>query len=122
MELYNVEVETWAMTAIVETLSRLAAPCRRQEAYLREFGTWPSLDELALEFDDAYRPLVTPTPDPGLPSLAVARLGMLDRKLAEMGKGGPALWSDSALASDPAWAEVRAFAAAALEALTPVPA
>jgi hypothetical protein len=35
-----------------EALERLAADAETQADYLRQLGTWPSLDELALELDD----------------------------------------------------------------------
>ena len=38
-------------------LTRLGAPADEQLNYLRGLGVEGSLDELALEFDDAYRPL-----------------------------------------------------------------
>ncbi|WP_284528463.1 hypothetical protein [Microbacterium sp. T2.11-28] len=38
-------------------LARLGAPADEQLNYLRGLGVEGSLDELALEFDDAYRPL-----------------------------------------------------------------
>jgi hypothetical protein len=38
-------------------LDRLSAPAEVQVAYLSQLRSGPSLDELALEFDDIYRPL-----------------------------------------------------------------
>lgn len=40
-----------------EAVSRLASPAEEQRQYLVGLGVAESLDELALEFDDQYRPL-----------------------------------------------------------------
>jgi hypothetical protein len=40
---------------LLKSLENLAADAEAQERYLREIGTWPSLDELVLEFDDLAR-------------------------------------------------------------------
>lgn len=44
------------LSLLGEVLDRLAAPAAAQWSYLTNLGVAPSLDELALEFDDAYRP------------------------------------------------------------------
>jgi hypothetical protein len=40
-------------TQLADALTHLAADAQAQERYLRQLGTWPNLDELALEVDDA---------------------------------------------------------------------
>ena len=92
------------------TLQRLAAPAREQVKYLRDLGTYPSLDELALEFDDALSPVRHE-----LDALTVLR--ELDELLHRM--SGPAnaeLWEPGALTGDE-WQRVRALAASALASL-----
>ena len=44
-----------------EALEHLAADAEAQAAYLRKLGTWPSLDQLALEFDDVAEASGSPT-------------------------------------------------------------
>lgn len=42
---------------LFEVLNRLALPASEQVKYLTQLGVADSVDELALEFDDIYRPL-----------------------------------------------------------------
>ena len=71
-----------------EALEHLAADAESQRTHLRQIGTWPSLDELALEFDDvaaASESWATPT--------LRERVPLLDRRLAEMsGESNATLW------------------------------
>lgn len=95
---------------LAASLQRLAAPASEQVEYLAALGVGDLADELALEFDDLYRPLAARLDEfsPGL-SLACQEL---DRRLASQHLG----WTFTDLGS-PGWAEVRATAAAALAAL-----
>jgi hypothetical protein len=92
-----------------EALTRLAADARSQEQYLRELGTWPSLDELALGLDDVE----------GASELleeAIERVELLSEKLDAMrGPANARLWEPDAL-SGSEWEEVRRLAADALAA------
>jgi hypothetical protein len=95
---------------LADALAHLAADAREQEAYLRELGTWPSLDELALELDDV-------TGASEAPAETVKRLRLLAEKLAEMsGQVNARLWEPDALSSHE-WEEVRRLAKDALAAL-----
>jgi hypothetical protein len=95
-----------------EALERLAADAESQESYLRGIGTWPSLDELALDLDDVAEAAVA--------SLSLAlreRVESLSRRLSEMsGSEYVRLWQSDAL-DGPEWAEVRSRASDALSAL-----
>jgi len=42
------------ITNLVKVLYLLSAPSSEQKQYLQAIGTYPSLDELALEFDDLF--------------------------------------------------------------------
>ena len=79
---------------------------------MKQLGSYPSLDELALEFDDALR-----APQSGDRSQAWAdALGQLNTKLNAMsGEQNAALWRVEALTTTE-WAEVRALAQNALAA------
>jgi len=43
---------------LLRTLSNLAAGSDDQEIYIKKIGTYPLLDELALEFDDVYQRVI----------------------------------------------------------------
>lgn len=101
---------------------RLAAPATAQVEYLRSIGTYPSADELALEFSD----LVTPggrlserlQSELNLSSEVLALIARLDEKLAEFsGQQFASEWRVSALENSRNWADVRAIAGRVLEAL-----
>jgi hypothetical protein len=95
-----------------QALEHLAASAEAQESYLRELGTWPSLDELALELDDvAQASEASATPE------LRQTVQRLDQKLNEMsGERNAPLWEPQALDGSE-WAEVRQLAAEALAAL-----
>ena len=88
-------------------VARLAAPASEQEAYLRNLGTAPSVDELALEFSDALMV------DKGSLEQAVRDIALqLDDQLSAM--SGPQyenLWTLAALQSRPEWVSIRELAA-----------
>ena len=45
----------WSDEDLKVCVERLAAPAERQLAWVRNLGSFPSLDELALDFDDEFR-------------------------------------------------------------------
>lgn len=96
-----------------EALLRLSLSAKEQEAYLRQLGTAPSADELALEFSDALG-LVQEQLDED----ARTASSRLDRHLEEMSGGERAeLWTVAALHAAPEWTRVRQLAHEALRAL-----
>lgn len=97
---------------LVEVLDRLAATPDRQKAYLQQLGVGDSTDELALEFDDAFRPLDPLLRDAGAPDGVRDALRTLDSALAR----DPLDWTTLSLESS-GWVEVRRLAAQALQAL-----
>jgi hypothetical protein len=91
--------------------ARLAAGPDGQGAYLRDLGTWPSLDERALELDDvaeASNAWVSPTLCAVVERLS-ARLGQMRR--------GERLPMGAAALRGPEWACVRSLAQQALAAV-----
>jgi hypothetical protein len=101
---------------LVEALNRLASPPAEQEAYLREFGTWPMSDELALDLD-----AVAEAPIRDLPVEARRQIRALSALLKSMSGPSP-LWNGPSLYTAPEWAEVRELARRALAAMDASPA
>lgn len=96
-----------------EALVRLRSSAKNQEAYLRQLGTAPSADELALEFSDAFGVLEGELDEP-----AFAAASRLDSYLEEMSSSEHAeLWTIRALHTAPEWAHVRELAEEALRLL-----
>jgi hypothetical protein len=96
---------------LIAALENLAKPAAEQEAYLRELGTAPCSDELALEFSEALCLIE-------LEGDVRSRLDELDAWLHSMsGSERAQLWQVSALHSAPEWAEVRRRAAEGLALL-----
>jgi hypothetical protein len=86
-----------------------AEPLRSRSSSLCAFGSLPSLDELALEFDDVAGASES-WASPGLRD----RVRLLSMKLSEMsGEANARLWQSEALHTAE-WTEVRALAAQAL--------
>jgi hypothetical protein len=98
---------------LVRLLHLLAAPGRAQRAYLESLGTWSSLDELALEFDEDAELYLQ---DPAATGPARDTINELDRLFASMADDAEA-WDGEALTSDERWATVRELAARALAGL-----
>lgn len=93
-----------------QAVQRLAAPAVEQEAFLRELGTAPSADELALEFSDALMVEKGALED-AVRSAAV----QLDEHLTALsGPQNASVWTVAALHAAPEWARVRELAAETL--------
>lgn len=104
----------WQQQELLNSIKRLAAAPEEQEAYIRSLGSSPSLDELALEFDDMFGP--SGTDPPAGPEEWQDALRRLDSLLTRMsGTANARLWVVDAL-SEPEWAEVRSVARQALAA------
>ena len=98
---------------LLKVLSHLSWPAGQQRAYLAELGVAPSLDELALEFDDALKPLLALYGDIGINEEAQRMLASIDALFAAMGRhpGDPdSVWEWQALDSDSRWAKIRRMA------------
>jgi len=95
-----------------EAVHNLSQDSRSQESYLRSIGTWPSLDELALDLDDAYLPLVD---NSALSQGELAALGDLSSALGSMsGPSNAQLWNGEVGALDQSeWNRIRELAAKA---------
>ena len=102
----------WLLDQLRAAVARLASSADDQLAYVRQLGSSPSVDELALEFDDFARAVLAQ------PRLLTDEQRMavenLDRQLDAMsGADRAALWTEAALGSAEEWHEVRRRAARA---------
>ena len=91
-------------------LARLAAPASEQISYLQKLKVLPSIDELALEFDDTFVLVPQLIDERQLTQEQAETMYALDRKLSEM-SNEQSLWTTTALREHPDWAEVRRLAA-----------
>jgi hypothetical protein len=106
----------WILEQLREVVMRLASPAEEQMAYLQRLGSGRSADELALELDDVAGPALSEegliAPEPRI------RILELNQQLEAMsGAENAALWTETALQSSEAWAEIRRCAEAALHEL-----
>lgn len=109
----------WALANVKKNLANLAAPPDRQLAYLKSIGDeCKCLDELALEFNDAFIFLNQFIEDRRVPEATAAAIAAVDKQLDAMsGEKNARLWTSEALATTPEWKEVRALAVRALALL-----
>jgi hypothetical protein len=112
MVAYAARVDDTTRPMLRVALEHLAADPDAQADYLQQLGTWPSLDELALELDD----VAGASEAWGTPEL-VGRVRALSSKLEQMsGQENAQLWQPEALQMTE-WTHIRALARQALAAL-----
>jgi hypothetical protein len=110
-------VREWYLRSLREALALLSADAETQLA--AEPLRW-SIDELALEFDDAYRLVPSLVSEYGvrLSENLLGRLSEIDSMLDGMsGAANAPLWTADGVRSRPEWARVRDRAAAAASQL-----
>lgn len=101
-----------------QAIEHLAMPATLQRTYLAELGVMPLVDELALEFDDAFRP-VKGFPDKlQFADSVYDILVRIDQLLDEMStrkseSGAPWRWED--LDQADSWANLRTLATRVLK-------
>lgn len=98
---------------LADALEHLSWPAERQRSYLQELGTSPSLDELALEFDDALRTVAGVFTDPSIDAETQRMLSSIDVSLTVMSNRSdePDRWDVRSLDENPRWVEIRKLAA-----------
>jgi hypothetical protein len=106
----------WVLRELRETLGRLAQDGYAQRGYLHSLGA--GVDELALEFD-AVAPVAPALAERKMisPEQAVAIRAVQERLKEMSGTANAAHWTEEALDSSAAWADVRRLASAALDLL-----
>lgn len=99
-------------------VSRLASPPADQIEYLRKIKTYPSTDELALEFHDLALSIPNLQKQGAISSEALFLVAALEKKLDSFsGENHSQDWNASALENSGEWAEVRSIAKRLLTAL-----
>lgn len=98
-------------------LAKLAAPATEQIAHLKKLELLPSVDELALEFDDLVGLVPQLVAQGCLTQEQAERLRGLDQILTEM-SGSDDLWTENALREREIWQEVRRLAALSEHSIT----
>lgn len=92
-------------------------PASRQRQHLIRLGVAPSTDELALDFDAAFRAVDIVADAPGISAAALESLRTIDRLLDQAGNGEPDVWHVSGLEGSGTWDKVRRLAADAIREL-----
>lgn len=95
------------MRDLREVTSRLALDAQSQFDYLSQLGTAPMVDELALEFDDAYNTVAELRARDELSDHAVRALDEVNSALSAIPEE---LWTEQALRTAPEWQRVRELA------------
>ncbi|GAA2390153.1 hypothetical protein GCM10010420_12310 [Streptomyces glaucosporus] len=94
---------------LIESLTVLAADARTQTAWLDRHGV--AADEIALDFDHAFRTAEVLVADGRIADGAVADLREIDAILSGMSGGENAdRWTRAALATDAGWVRARRLA------------
>ena len=93
---------------LISALDRLASPAEEQIQYITDLGSADMLDELALEFDDFFRPVAIPLESTPNGPAAVAACRAVDEALQSETLG----WFFADLGSAE-WAAIRVLAARA---------
>jgi hypothetical protein len=108
-----IENSRQTLVDLEQALTRLADSAADQVAYLAKLGVLPSVDELALEFDDSFVLVPQLVRQGHLTREQAAMMASVSAQLARM-SAMPELWTEAALRSHPDWEEVRRLAALSL--------
>lgn len=96
-------------------VERLAASPEIQVSYLDALGVLPLVDEMALEFDDLYRPALAHLVTGDVSAEVTSGLARIDDALSAMSSGAETLWLAPALRDAAEWARVRGLARTVLD-------
>lgn len=104
------------LVRLVHAVEHLAWPADRQRAYLVDLGVAPLLDELALEFDDALKPIQNSYAELDISDRAQSALNSIDLLLTELTEltqqtgDRNSVWISDALDNDRRWLDIRRLA------------
>ncbi|MFE1307735.1 hypothetical protein [Streptomyces sp. NPDC058755] len=107
-----------ALHQLEKALDRLTLDPERQIAHISRFGVGP--DELALEFDDAFRTVSGMINEGRLPESLREPLDIMDSLLQEMTRTPEGKWTRDAILNSRDWNTLREFARNSLSALRKV--
>jgi hypothetical protein len=99
---------------LIKSIKLLAATPDEQRDYLKKSGSFPCTDEIALEFDDAYRYFAAQEEDSMLLSISnkLKRINAILEALSNSTNESD--WNENSL-NNSAWTEVRKIAISILE-------
>lgn len=98
---------------LIKALSLLASDSTIQRQYLMDLGTFPIIDEIALEFDDAYKKFISQV-DSILPNLLLKKLNKINSLLDSFSEmNDKSIWLEASL-DNASWTEVREIATSIL--------
>ncbi len=109
------ESGAWELAQVKEALGLLASSPQAQIHYLDALGVAPSLDELGLEFDDAWRLVPSLVCRGTLSTTVESIVAEIDASLRAMSRDHD-LWVQEMLGA-PAWKSVRTLSARALRSI-----
>jgi hypothetical protein len=93
---------------LLKAVARLALPAEDQVTYLRRLGSWPSVDELALELHDVVVLLDQFVDSGWIREQDANAIKALDDLLTRMsGEQNEHLWTEHGLTTAVEWEEVR---------------
>ena len=111
----------WAVETLIESMRLLASDPENQVGHLAALGLsedWMDVDEIALEFEDAYGVVPRLATEGLISADAHAAIDALDIYLKSFsGSENRELWTADAVRQSAEWARVRVLAAVALESM-----
>ncbi|RRA98000.1 hypothetical protein [Larkinella rosea] len=92
---------------LIRVITLLASSIEEQRSYLIKLNAFPSTDELALEFDDAYQPWKSALNQISISPEALHKAERINTLLDSMSEGtNPAMWHVDSL-NNSYWSEIR---------------
>jgi hypothetical protein len=111
-------MESNELNLLVRSLKILASNASQQKEYLRNLGTYPSTDEIAIEFDDAFKSFISYNEDEKLEGTEfLLKINLINDKLDSFSSlEGSEIWYVDSLDKE-SWCEIRQLAIDSISAL-----
>ena len=93
---------------LIEVLDVLTWPADQQLDYIRGLGV--GIDEMALQFDDAFRIAINKVDERSLDAETFDLLKRIDERFGVMTKQGGSVWNEEGLSRSSEWQDIRALA------------
>jgi hypothetical protein len=109
-------MEKLLISTLLSSIEWLAANPENQREYLKNLGSFPSLDELALEFDDVYPAFKAQTASQAImPESILVKIENLDYALNLLSDSADkSVWDESSLDTEN-WVNIRNIASSVLK-------